>query len=49
MPQLRLTYGRPFRIWLRLNREQPIEEKFIWATCRSCSAAANSLSTVPSA
>ncbi len=25
--QLRLTYGRPFRIWLRLNREQPIEEE----------------------
>ena len=25
--QLRLTYGRPFRVWLRLNREQPIEEE----------------------
>src|SRR3954454_8084564 len=25
--QLRLTYGRPFRIWLRLNLEQPIEEE----------------------
>lgn len=25
--QLRLTYGRPLRIWLRLNREQPIEEE----------------------
>ncbi len=25
--QLRLTYGRPFRIWLRLNKEQPIEEE----------------------
>jgi DNA-directed RNA polymerase subunit beta len=25
--QLRLTYGKPFRIWLRLNREQPIEEE----------------------
>ena len=25
--QLRLTYGRPFRIWLRLNREEPIEEE----------------------
>jgi DNA-directed RNA polymerase subunit beta len=24
---LRLTYGRPFRIWLRLNLEQPIEEE----------------------
>ncbi len=22
-----LTYGRPFRIWLRLNKEQPIEEE----------------------
>ncbi len=25
--QLRLTYGRPFRIWLRLTKEQPIEEE----------------------
>ncbi len=25
--QLRLTYGRPMRIWLRLNREQPVEEE----------------------
>ena len=25
--QLRLTYGRPMRIWLRLNREEPIEEE----------------------
>ncbi|MEZ6065650.1 MAG: DNA-directed RNA polymerase subunit beta [Planctomycetaceae bacterium] len=25
--QLRLTYGRPFRIWLQLNKEQPIEEE----------------------
>src|SRR6266550_2821540 len=25
--QLRLTYGRPFRVWLRLTREQPIEEE----------------------
>jgi len=25
--QLRLTYGRPLRIWLRLNREQPVEEE----------------------
>jgi DNA-directed RNA polymerase subunit beta len=24
---LRLTYGRPFRVWLRLNKEQPIEEE----------------------
>ena len=24
--QLRLTFGRPFRIWLRLVKEQPIEE-----------------------
>jgi DNA-directed RNA polymerase subunit beta len=25
--QLRLTYGRPFRIWLRLKKEQPFEEE----------------------
>ncbi|MFN7806526.1 MAG: DNA-directed RNA polymerase subunit beta [Planctomycetaceae bacterium] len=25
--QLRLTYGRPFRVWLRLVKEQPIEEE----------------------
>lgn len=25
--QLRLTFGRPFRIWLRLNKEEPIEEE----------------------
>jgi len=25
--QLRLTYGQPFKIWLRLNKEQPIEEE----------------------
>ena len=25
--QLRLTYGRPFRVWLRLTKEQPIEEE----------------------
>ncbi len=25
--QLRLTYGRPFRIWLRLKKEQPLEEE----------------------
>jgi DNA-directed RNA polymerase subunit beta len=25
--QLRLTYGRPFRVWLRLNTEQPVEEE----------------------
>jgi DNA-directed RNA polymerase subunit beta len=25
--QLRLTYGKPFRIWLRLNKEQPVEEE----------------------
>ncbi|TWT88137.1 DNA-directed RNA polymerase subunit beta [Pseudobythopirellula maris] len=25
--QLRLTYGRPLRIWLRLDREEPIEEE----------------------
>ena len=25
--QLRLTYGQPFRVWLRLNRDEPIEEE----------------------
>jgi len=25
--QLRLTYGRPFKIWLRLTKPQPIEEE----------------------
>lgn len=25
--QLRMTYGRPLRIWLRLEREEPIEEE----------------------
>ncbi|MEZ6056144.1 MAG: DNA-directed RNA polymerase subunit beta [Planctomycetaceae bacterium] len=25
--QLRLTYGRPFRVWLRLVKEQPMEEE----------------------
>ncbi|MBM4054090.1 MAG: DNA-directed RNA polymerase subunit beta [Planctomycetes bacterium] len=25
--QLRLTYGRPFRVWLRLDKEEPIEEE----------------------
>ncbi|MGE4003785.1 MAG: DNA-directed RNA polymerase subunit beta, partial [Planctomycetaceae bacterium] len=25
--QLRLTFGRPFRIWLRLVKEQPVEEE----------------------
>jgi len=25
--QLRLTYGRPFKVWLRLTREQPVEEE----------------------
>ena len=25
--QLRLTYGRPFRVWLRLVKDQPIEEE----------------------
>ena len=24
---MRLTYGRPFQVWLRLNKEQPIEEE----------------------
>ena len=25
--QLRLTYGRPFRVWLRLNKEEPVDEE----------------------
>ncbi len=25
--QLRLTYGKPFKVWLRLNKETPIEEE----------------------
>lgn len=25
--QLRMTFGRPFRVWLRLNKEEPIEEE----------------------
>jgi DNA-directed RNA polymerase subunit beta len=25
--QLRLTYGKPLKVWLRLNREQPLEEE----------------------
>src|ERR1700678_4170599 len=25
--QLRLTYGRPFRVWLRLNKESPVQEE----------------------
>lgn len=25
--QLRMTYGRPFRVWLRLVKEQPVEEE----------------------
>src|SRR5262249_16379455 len=25
--QLRLTYGRPFRVWLRLNKQKPGEEE----------------------
>ena len=25
--QLRLTYGRPLRVWLRLTRDQPVEEE----------------------
>ncbi len=25
--QLRLTYGRPFRVWLRLTKQEPIEEE----------------------
>ena len=25
--QLRLTYGRPFRVWLRLSKDEPIDEE----------------------
>jgi len=25
--QLRLTYGRPLKVWLRLNKEEPVEEE----------------------
>ncbi len=25
--QLRLTFGMPFRVWLRLNKEEPVEEE----------------------
>src|SRR5260221_11067081 len=25
--QLRLTYGRPFKVWLRLVKDQPVEEE----------------------
>jgi DNA-directed RNA polymerase subunit beta len=25
--QLKLTYGRPFKVWLRLNKETPVEEE----------------------
>ena len=25
--QLRLTYGRPFRVWLRLKKEEPVDEE----------------------
>ena len=25
--QLRLTYGRPFKVWLRLTKQQPVEEE----------------------
>jgi len=25
--QLKLTYGRPFKVWLRLTKEQPVEEE----------------------
>jgi len=25
--QLRLTYGRPFKVWLRLTKEQPVDEE----------------------
>jgi len=34
--QLRLTYGRPLHVWLRLNKgEAAIEESVYLATCRS--------------
>jgi DNA-directed RNA polymerase subunit beta len=25
--QLRMTYGKPFRVWLRLNKDEPVEEE----------------------
>jgi DNA-directed RNA polymerase subunit beta len=25
--QLRLTFGKPFRVWLRLNKDEPVEEE----------------------
>ena len=25
--QLRLTYGQPFRVWLRLAKDEPVEEE----------------------
>ena len=34
--QLRLTYGRPFRVWLRLNKRSRSKKRCIWAICRSC-------------
>ena len=27
--QLRMTYGQPFRVWLRLEKEQPVEEEAV--------------------
>ena len=34
--QLRLTYGRPFKVWLRLRKtDGPSRKKCTWATCRS--------------
>ena len=43
--QLRMTYGRPFRVWLRLVKEEPIEEEVYLGDMRSCSAVVSSSST----
>jgi len=47
--QLRLTYGMPFKIRVRLRRRSPSRRRSTWARSRSWSAAGNSSSTAPSA
>ena len=47
--QLRLTYGKPFRVWLRLNKEQPIEEEVYLGDIPIMLAAASSSSMARSA
>jgi DNA-directed RNA polymerase subunit beta len=39
--QLRLTYGRPFRVWLQLTKEEPIEEEVSAASFPSAEAGSN--------